>query len=176
MRRETFWDNVFKFKNNFTSVKECKEVSPNFPKGIFYLGVGILWVFQFFVIKVWISNLVQMEPFLLNENISKFWKEFEFSIWRFEIQIMMKKWLKFKLTIRILTIKIQKKLTNNLWIEHVIWCWKAPLKGYDYIYISSIGTSMQELWTQKFTSFIIWQNQGFKKQIILESHFLVIFV
>jgi hypothetical protein len=42
------------------------------------------------VIKVQISNLVQIEPFLPIENIIEFRKEFEFSIWRFEIQIMMK--------------------------------------------------------------------------------------
>lgn len=113
MKRETFWENIFKFKHNFTSVKECKKVSPNFPKGDFHLGVGILWIFQIFVIKLTISNLVQTKTFSPIENIFKFWEEFEFSIWRFEIQIMTKEWLKLKLTIRFLTIKIQETINKQ---------------------------------------------------------------
>jgi hypothetical protein len=129
----------------WNSVKKWVRI---FLRGFFIWELEFCEYFIFFVIKVRISNLVHIEPFLPIENIFKFWKEFEFFIWRFEIQIMMKEWLRLKLTIRFSTIKIQEtinKLPLNWACNMVL---ESSFKGI-WLFLWNIfnGAYLQELWT-----------------------------
>jgi hypothetical protein len=59
---------IMRLKHIFTSAKKCKGMNPNTFKWISTLGIVVLWLYQIFVTKVHIENLVSIQ------NIEKVFK------------------------------------------------------------------------------------------------------
>jgi hypothetical protein len=64
------------------------------------------------------------------------------------------------LTIWFPFIKNKEISGNDLWLKHMIWCWKDLIEGYIFLALTySIEVHMKELWTHKIP--IIWESLEF---------------